>query len=103
MSWYYIDLGNREIDKLNTLFSSSYYDLEKSTVSRNMRSEYIKDDERKIFQSYCILSYSKENMATYPAMVEQLPNEIQIDIKNRIQQVKGFEEVVRDLDDVYFR
>ena len=96
MSWYYIDLGNREIDKLNTLFSSSPYVLEKSTVEYAFRV-YIKDTQIKIFQSFCILCYSRENMATYPGMIELLPKEIQADIKNKIQQVKGLEEVVKGL------
>ena len=96
MSWYYIDLGNREINKLNALFSSSHYDLEKNEFYDEYRV-YLKDAKIKIFRLYCILSYSRENMATYPGMIELLPKEIQADIKNKIQQVKGLEEVVKGL------
>jgi len=96
MTWYDINLNNEKINKLNALFSSSHYSLEKSKVEYAFRV-YIKSEEEKIFQHFCILSYSKENMAIYPAMIEQLPKEIQMDIRNKIQAVKGLEEVVRGL------
>ena len=96
MTWYDINLNNEKINKLNALFSSSHYSLEKSKVEYAFRV-YIKSEEEKIFQHFCILSYSKENMAIYPAMIEQLPQNIQEDIRNNLKKIKGLEEAVVDL------
>ena len=94
MTWYCINLGNKEIDLLNDLFRSSPFLLQKNEPNNEYR---VYAEERNTIQPFCMISYSRKNMAVYPAMIERLPISVQADIKEKLQQVNGLEKVVSDL------